>query len=473
METGEFRAMGREAVDLLADYLETIESRPLFPSVEPSDIRDLFDEPLPRRGEPGSALLQEIREKLLPFCAHVNHPGYFGLMTATPTAAGIVADLIASAVNQNVGSYTIGPSATEIERRTVRWLCDLAGLGPKAGGNLTSGGTLANTIGLKLARDSVFPTAPREGVMGRWTAYVSEERHVSIDKAVDMVGVGRGALRTLPTDDAFRVRLDALEDALRRDKAAGLKPFCIIGIAGTTNTGSVDPLPELAEIARREGAWYHVDAAYGGGVLLSERYRGLIRGVERADSVTIDPHKWFFAPVDAGAVLARDESRLTASFGIRPAYLTDEMDPGGERYQYYVHGYEQSRRFRSLKVWMSFKRYGADEIARWIESNIEHARRLAELCRGSADFSCLAEPVMSAVCVRYAPDGVPEDRLAAIHRRAAREIERQGRFWISTTALKGRSAFRVNPVNFRTTLGHIEGLFETLVRECRNAEKIG
>ena len=183
----------------------------------------------------------------------------------------------------------------------------------------------------------------------------------------------------------------------------------------------------------------------------------------------MDPHKWFFAPLDAGAILVRDEARLTASFGLQPAYLTDPMDPSGERYNYYVHGFEQSRRFRSLKVWMGFKRYGTDEMGRWIDANVDQALRLHELAAGHADFQVAVKPRMSAICLRYRPAGAGEDRLARLHAEVARRIEQGGRFWFSTTFLKGATWFRINPVNFRTRLEHMEELFELLQKECAAA----
>jgi aromatic-L-amino-acid decarboxylase len=466
-DTGEFRRAGHALVDRLADYLETVEDTPLFPEVDPSHLDALFDEALPQEPSSIERVIEELERKLLPYCTHVNHPGYFGLITATPAPAGILGDLVASALNQNLGAWTIGPSATALERRTVRWLADLAGLGPGAGGNHTSGGMTANFIGLKLARDwASGDRAQHEGVTGRRAAYVSQERHVSLDKAADAVGIGRDGLRVLPTDERFRIRLDALRSAIERDRREGITPICVIGIAGTTNTGAVDPLPELRRIADECGAWLHVDAAYGGGVLLSPAHRGLLRGVERADSVVIDPHKWLYAPVDAGAILVRDEARLTRSFGIRPAYLTDEMDPTAQRYQYYVHGFEQSRRFRALKVWMIFKRYGARQIGRWVEANIEQARHLYRLARRTRHFEAAMEPSMSAVCLRYAPPGATEEELGTIHRTVARRIEQGGRFWISTTVLKDRWYFRINPVNFRTRLEHMNALMEELAAQC-------
>lgn len=462
--------MGHRTVDMLADYLSTVEEKPLFPRVEPRELAELFREELPREPTPSAALLEEVETKLLPFSTHVNHPGYFGLMTPTPTTMGILGDFIASTLNQNLGTYTIGPAAVAVERQTVRWLTDLVGYGEGAGGNLTSGGMMANLIGLKLGRDwASGDTVQHQGLHKRGAAYASEERHVSVDKAIDVLGLGREGLRILPTDDQFRVRLESLEGAIAEDKARGIVPMCLIGIAGTTNTGSVDPLPELRAIADRERMWLHVDAAYGGGVLLSKKRKGLLRGLETADSVTLDPHKWFYAPLDAGAILVRDEARLTSSFGMMPSYLTDEMDTDGERYQYYVHGLEQSRRFRSLKVWLGFKRYGTDQIGQWIDANIEQTEHLYELGQGSPDFHALIRPLMSGICLRYDPGGVDEETLATVHRTVARRAEAGGRFWFSTTVLKGRSAFRINPINIHTRKGHMDELFALLQRECARA----
>src|SRR4029077_2503963 len=351
MNRGEFRDLGHRVVDLLADYLEHIEEKPVFPNVDPKMLTKLFAEPLPRDPSPAGKVLSELEEKLLPYCTHVGHPGYMGLITPSPNPIGIIGDFICSALNQNIGAFTIGPAAVAMERRTVRWLTELVGYGENGGGNLTSGGMMANFIGLKLARDSVSgDRIQQEGVQERWAVYTSEERHVSVDKAVDAVGLGRAALRALPTDAEFRVRLDALESAIAEDRKRGIRPMCIVGVFGSTNTGAIDPVRELRAIADREGIWLHTDAAYGGGMLLSHAWPMCDRGLELADSVTIDPHKWFYAPLDAGAILVKDDRRLTASFGLKPSYLTDEFDRTNERYQYYVHSFEQSRRFRGLKV---------------------------------------------------------------------------------------------------------------------------
>ncbi|HYL13872.1 MAG TPA: pyridoxal-dependent decarboxylase [Terriglobales bacterium] len=470
MDAREFQQIGHQVVDLLSEYFQHIEEKPVFPDVEPQILTELFAEPLPQAPSPAEEVLAELEEKLLPYCTHVGHPGYMGLITPSPNPVGVIADFICSALNQNIGAYTIGPAGVAMERRTVRWLTDLVGYGQEAGGNLTSGGMMANFIGLKLARDwASRDRAQQDGVQERWAVYASEQRHVSVDKAVDAVGLGRTALRALPTDAEFRVRVDALESAIAQDRMRGIRPMCIVGIFGTTNTGAVDPIRELRTIADREGMWLHADAAYGGGMLLSNQSPMRDRGLELSDSITIDPHKWFYAPLDAGAVLVKDERRLTASFGMKPSYLTDELDHAKERYQYYVHGFEQSRRFRGLKVWMSFKRYGARQIGDWIDNNVHQAKHLYSMVICHPEFEAASNPPMSAICIRYRGADPDAARAKELHAQVVRRVEQSGKFWISTTELKGKTWFRINPVNFRTRSEHMEQLLALLEQECRSA----
>src|SRR5579862_2259544 len=468
MEPGEFREVGHRVVDLLAEYLEHIEEKPVFPNVEPSTLTKFFAEPLPQESSSPEKVLAEVEEKLLPYCTHVGHPGYMGLITPSPNPVGVIGDFLCSALNQNIGAYSIGPAAVAMERRVVRWLTDLCGYGLAAGGNLTSGGMMANFIGLKVGRDAVTGDhAQQDGIREPWAVYASEERHVSVDKAVDAIGLGRSALRALPTDENFQVRLDALEEAIAADKKQGIRPMCIVGIFGTTNTGAVDDIRALRRIADRERMWLHADAAYGGGMLLSHGWPMRDRGLELADSITIDPHKWFYAPLDAGAVLVKDQRRLTASFGMKPSYLTDEFDAADERYQYYVHGLEQSRRFRSLKVWMSFKRYGTRQIGEWIDNNVRQARHMYQLAEKDPEFEPASEPPMSAICIRFKGAELSPEDSKDLHAEVAQRVEQSGRFCISTTELKGKSWFRINPVNFRTREEHMEQLFRLLRQECQ------
>ena len=467
MQYEEFRHAGHYLVDFITDYLQNVQNKPLFPDVQPGFLYDLFNEPLPTDQLTLAQIQQQLEEKVLPYCTHVNHPGYMGLITPSPNPAGILADFLASALNQNLGAYSIGPSAVAMELRVLRWLNDLIGYDEKAGGNFTSGGMMANFIGLKLARDFTSKDkAQHEGLEKIWAVYVSEERHVSIDKAVDAVGIGRNNLRILPTNEKFQLRIDKLEEAIANDKRNGIFPICIVGLAGTTNLGAVDDLQQLHKIAKRENCWLHVDAAYGGGMLLSSKQPGLLKGLELADSVTIDPHKWFYAPLDAGALLIKDHDRLTSSFGLQPAYLTDQTNQKQDRYHFYVHGFEQSKRFRSLKVWTSFHHYGKKQIGEWIDNNVEQARYLHELAIANKDFESATFPIMSAICIRYKKEDLNEEQIKQLHHEVASRIEKDGQFWLATTEMKGRTWFRINPVNIHTTLAHMSSLFQLLIQTC-------
>jgi aromatic-L-amino-acid/L-tryptophan decarboxylase len=470
MDYNEFREAGHHLIDYIADYLQAVPDKPLFTDATPAFLNELFEEEIPNQPRSLDAIQQILEEKLIPYCTHVNHPGYMGLITPSPNPAGILGDLLAAALNQNLGAYSIGPSATAMELRVIRWLNDLIGYDEKAGGNLTSGGMTANFIGLKLARDfTTGDIAQHEGLQGKWTVYVSEERHVSIDKSVDAAGIGRNNLRILPTDDQYEVKISELEEMLQKDKAAGIRPLCIIGLAGTTNLGAVDDLEALHHIAVREQCWFHVDAAYGGGMLLSHKSGNLLKGIQLADSVTIDPHKWFYAPLDVGAILVKDHDRLTRSFGIQHAYLTDQSGDKNVRYQFYVNGFEQSKRFRSLKVWMSFQHYGKDTIGNWVDNNVAQAKHLHDLANASADFESATEPKMSAICIRYQSIGLSDQQATALHHEVAARIEREGKFWFATTMLKGKTWFRINPVNIYTTIETMDALFKTLQEYCSEA----
>lgn len=471
MQYEEFRQAGHYLVDYIADYLKNIENKKLFSDVNPSELYKLFDEAIPDQPKPLSEIQKTLEEKLIPYCTHVNHPGYMGLITPSPNPAGILGDFLASALNQNLGAWSIGPSAVVIERKVIRWLNDLIGYDEKASGNLTSGGMTANFIGIKLARDwTTKDVAQYDGLQDKWAVYVSEERHVSIDKAVDAVGIGRNFLRTLPTNEKFQLRIDALEEAIAKDKAEGIKPICIIGLAGTTNLGACDDLEKLGAIAKRENCWLHVDAAYGGGMMVSNKYPGQLKGIHLADSVTIDPHKWFYAPLDAGAVLVKDHDRLTKSFGILPPYLTDQSEQKNERYLFYVHGFEQSKRFRSLKVWMSFHHYGKKQIGEWVDQNIEQAKHLHQLVTAENIFESATEPMMSAICICYKADDLSKKQLSKLHYDVAARIESEGQFWFATTQMKGQTWFRINPVNIHTTQHHMEELYRVLKQYCKEAE---
>ena len=258
-----------------------------------------------------------------------------------------------------------------------------------------------------------------------------------------------------------------LDEAIAKDKRDGIQPFCITAMGGRTNSGVVDPISKLRAICDREKMWLHVDAAYGGGMLISQKFPGALDGIGLADSVTIDPHKWFYAPLDAGAILVKDARQLKTSFGLQPPYLTQESAEAKERYNFYVHGFEQSRRFRALKVWMGMKRYGTKQIGDWVDANVEQAQHLYGLCQADPDFETARKPAMSAICVRYTGGTMSDQERSQLHIDVAARAEHGGRFWFSTTYLKGKTWFRINPVNFRTRQKHIDELYQLLREECQ------
>jgi glutamate/tyrosine decarboxylase-like PLP-dependent enzyme len=432
----------------------------------PSDLAQLFDESIPERGMPLPELMARLDAHVFDRCVNVNSPGFLGLMTNSPHAIAIVGDLIASALNQNLVLDELAPAAAAMERRTIRWLADLAGYGAAAGGHFTSGGTMATLTALKLARDVAWDddTISR-GVPAGGRIYISEERHVCFDKSVDVLGLGRNALVAIPTNDRYQVRVDLLEQALLSDRAAGRTPVAIVGIGGSTATGSVDDLTSLADIARGHGVWFHVDGAYGGAALLSDERRHLLRGIDRADSIAVDPHKWLFVPLDAGAILVKDARHLASSFDIAPVYLTAASGFSGPL-DFYRESFEQSRRWRSLKLWLVLQRVGRRGLAQWIDANCEQALLLTALAAATPGMSALCEPELGIACLRFDPGGLSEERIGALHRAVAADVVQRGRFWISPTSVKGLWAFRVNPVNLYTSHMDVRELFRDLLARC-------
>ncbi len=488
-----FRDLGYAFVDLMAEYLEGLEGRRVYGPVSPAGMDDLFDEPLPESGTDYDVLLQECRSKVFPNSMAIGSRRYFGMMNPAPLPVAVFADALAAVMNQNAASWRHAPAATAIEKRVVRWLCGLCGLGEDAFGTLTAGGSLANVTGLKLAVNRALgrdlsqedlPDDPAAADLRELTMYVSAQAHYSFDKAVNLLGLGRSQLRKIPEDPLFRIDLEALEQAIAADRAAGRRPCCIIGIAGTTNTGSVDKLDRLAAIARRHGCWFHVDAAYGGAALLSERYRVLLRGIELADSITVDPHKWLYVPFEAGAILVRDGDFLRRSFLVHPEYYmerqplgADDLPPPdprgfhkGDKVNFFQYGIQGSRRFNALKIWLAFKMTGRSRYASWIEQDIDLARALAGLLRRRPEYELIGPNSLGICTFRWRPlpaPGAPPlapETVDQLNRDLQDLVEREGDAWFSHTILKGRVALRVNVENRRMRRDDIDRLLRVIER---------
>src|SRR6185369_13605658 len=464
------RQLGLAVTELIAEHVAQLDTRRVTPDITPLELEKLFDEPLPERGISFEDILGRFRSDIAPNAMGVPSPRYFGQFNPTPLPIGVWADALASMLNQNAGAWRNGPTSAMLEARVIRWLCDLLNYGPQSFGTLASGGSEANLIGLKCARDSVAEgikdrgvrTAPRDLVI-----YASDQCHYSIDKSADLLGLGREGVRKIPTDDRFHIRVDALRETIARDREAGLLPCCIVGVAGTTSTGAVDPLDELAAIAREHRCWYHIDAAYGGPLAFSAQHKHKLRGIELADSITFDPHKWMFVPFACGATLVREGGRvLREAFDMTPEYLNEDRGGADVEFDFFRYGQMGTRRFNSLKLWMAMKFMGREGYAKTVEHQIELTKYLAQRIDELEDFQRVGEVETAVCCFRFMPDGVESDRL---QQDLQQSIERSGEAWLTTTVLHGRRALRVNVNSFLTERRDIDDLVELLVRSGKEA----
>lgn len=471
------KRLGPAVAAIIAEHAATLDDRRVTSPATPSDLARLFDEPLPEQGITIEEILARFTTDVLPHAMQVPSPRYYGQFNPTPLPIGVWADALSSSLNQNAGAWRNGPTSAMIEARVLRWLCDLIDYGPQSFGVLASGGTEANLIALKCARDRIkSDTAGRvpaamnglRALAGDLTVYASEQCHFSIERSVDILGIGRNKLRKIATDENFHVRPDALRLQLQKDREQGLVPCCVVGVAGATSTGVIDPLEELAAIARDNDCWYHIDAAYGGTLAFSNKHSDKLAGIQLADSITFDPHKWMFVPFACGAVLVRQGGKvLRDSFDITPEYLNEDRGGGDVEFDFFRYGQMGTRRFTSLKLWMALKFMGRAGYASVIEHQIELTQYLAAKLGELPGFE-LVSPVETAVCCfRFLPgtssnaDGPAQDGL---QQRLQQKIERGGEAWITTTVLNGRRVLRVNINSFLTRRRHIDDLLELLVR---------
>jgi aromatic-L-amino-acid decarboxylase len=465
------KLLGKAVSEIINDYAAALDTRRVTPAATPADLEKLFAEPLPEKGIAIEEILRRFRNDIEPNAMGVPSPKYFGQFNPTPLPIGVWADALSSLLNQNAGAWRNGPTSAMIEARVIRWLCDLLDYGPRSFGTLASGGSEANLIALKCARDRVAETIKDRGVRSAASdlvVYASEQCHYSIDKSVDLLGLGRASLRKIPTDERFHIRVDVLREQIARDRAEGRLPCCIVGVAGTTSTGVIDPLEDLAAIARENEVWYHVDAAYGGPLAFSSRHREKLRGIALADSITFDPHKWMFVPFACGATLVRDGGRvLRDSFDMSPEYLSEDRGGADVEFDFFRYGQMGTRRFNSLKLWMAIKFMGREGYARTVERHIELTNYLASQLDRMPGFKRVGEVETAVCCFRYMAeavsrlDGSEQDR---VQQRLQQTIERSGEAWLTTTVLHGRRALRVNINSFLTEQRHVDVLLDALQR---------
>lgn len=459
------RFLGNAVAQIIAEHFAGLATRRVTPTATPAELEKLFDEPLPEKGITLQEILERFRDDIAPNAMGVPSPRYFGQFNPTPLPIGVWADALSSMLNQNAGAWRNGPTSAMLEARAIRWLCDLLDYGPQSFGTLASGGSEANLIALKCARDSVDREIKERGVRraaGDLVIYASEQCHYSIDKSADILGLGREGLRKIPTDARFHISLDGLKEAIAADREAGLIPCCIVGVAGTTSTGVIDPLESLAQIARENRCWYHVDAAYGGPLAFSARHKEMLRGIEQADSITFDPHKWMFVPFACGATLVRDGGRiLRDAFDMTPEYLSEDRGGADVEFDFFRYGQMGTRRFNSLKLWMAMKFMGREGYARTVERHIELTKYLAKQIDALKDFKRVGEVETAVCCFRLLPES---DHL---QQRLQQIIERSGEAWLTTTVLHGRRALRVNINSFLTEQHHTDDLVRLLERAAK------
>jgi len=462
-----FRALSHRMVDDAADYIAGLPGRDAWRTV-PSDIRErILDEPLPRDAQGEAAVYDEFVRDVLPYPSGNLHPRFFGWVQGNGMPMGAMADMLASTMNAHLAGYDQSPAL--VEKKVISWLAELMGFPSTTSGVLESGGTMANILGLAVARHSTAGFDVRKtGLQSGGpplTVYSSAETHGWVQKGVELLGIGTDWLRKVPVDDQYRIRIDLLKEMIEGDIASGYRPICVVGTAGTVNTGATDDLNALADLCKENEIWFHVDGAFGALARLSPRLAPMVDGIERADSLAFDLHKWMYLPFEIACVLVRDEAAHTGTFAFAPSYIAGlerGVIAGGLPFS--DRGVDLTRGFKALKAWMCMKAYGVDAFARLIDQNVDQIQYLADLIEAHPNLELLAPAPMNVVCFRYRADGLSSSDLDALNLEILLRIQETGLALPSSTIINGSFAIRVCSVNHRTRKPDIEALAEAVVR---------
>jgi aromatic-L-amino-acid decarboxylase len=477
MTEEQFRSLGHDLVDRIAGFLGSLRGRPVTPAESADKVRAALDaaRTLPEQGEDADVLLKNTAGLLFEHSLFNGHPGFYGYITSSAAPIGMLAELLAAAVNANVGAWKLSPMATEIEAQTIRWLAQFIGYPADCGGLLLSGGNMANLTCFLAARAAKAGWDVRkQGVAGgpSLLAYASTETHTWIQKAADLTGLGTDAIRWIGVDQQQRMDLAALEVQYKRDLKEGHRPFVVVGSAGTVSTGAVDPLPDLAAFCRERKLWFHVDGAYGAFAAGSKEAPADLMGLTAADSVAVDPHKWLYAPLEAGCALVRDPAVLRNAFSYHPPYYSFDV----EATNYYDLGPQNSRGFRALKIWLALQQAGAAAYRQMIREDVALARRLYELAAEHPELEAFTHN-LSITTLRYVPSELrasvgseqTETYLNRLNQLLLTNFENSGEAFCSNALIEGKSALRFCIVNFRTSTGDIEAVPPLVVRLGRQA----
>jgi glutamate/tyrosine decarboxylase-like PLP-dependent enzyme len=461
----EIREWANSVTQFMIDYLDGLRDRPVYRQISSRAIRSGLDSKLPIKGTDLNSLLKVFRETIVPFSRQNAHPRMFGYVQSPGTPIGAFADLLASTLNANLTIWRSAPAPVELERVTIDWIRQILGFGPEAGGLFVSGGSMANLAAVAAARQT------KQHSFGRLRLYASSATHFSIIKAAVLLGIGRQNVQHVAVDECLRMRVDDLVAKITADLDAGYVPFCVVGNAGTVDTGAVDPLREIRDVANRFQLWMHVDGSYGAFAILADSARKLFAGLEQADSIALDPHKWLYLPVDVGCVIYRDPEAARVAFAHEAEYTRMFGEEADEAFVCWDYGPELSRRFRALKVWMLLKAVGLDQLSHVIESNLACARYLESMVQASDDFEMVAPVELSIFCFRHVPTQLRNQstqQIDAFNERLLVALQQDGSSYLSNTTLNGRFALRGCVLNYRTTLRDMEVLLDDLRRATKS-----
>lgn len=449
-----FRALAAEIVGLSEQYLASLDSRPVFPVTSGASTEQLFSEAVPEHG-----LADRTFDSLIQVMAHcrAQNGRFFGYVQGSADPIAALGDFMASVLNQNMTAWRSSPAGVSIERTVVRWLAEAVGC-PGFSGTLTGGGSAANLMGLAMARESRIPANDR-GIhaAGAGVIYASDQIHMAIPKAVAMLGIGRKNLHYIPCDDFYRMLPSELERAIATDKASGGRPIAVVASAGTVNTGSIDPLPEIAAICRAHDLWLHIDGAYGAlaAIAVPEKFAG----VAEADSLSLDPHKWLYQPLDCGCLLYKDSELARQTFTYTGSYARQLSSDPVEGFAFFEESMELSRRFRALKLWLSLRYHGLENFRAAIKKNLDQAQRLAAAIRNSPDLEITGPVELSVVCFRHqVTEDASEELRTRFNLALLKRIVGRGRIYLSNAELNGRFCLRICIVNHLTTDSDIDGV---------------
>jgi aromatic-L-amino-acid decarboxylase len=473
----QFRAIGHSLVESIADFLRDLPTVRTATDLGPDALRELLGRrEMPEKGVDIAPIVDEFARTFFEQSTHNGSPRFFGYITSSGAPIGALADMLAAAVNPNVGAWALSPIATEIENETIRWLGEFMGLPGEWSGVLVSGGNMANMVGFNAARTAKagwdirthgFAAADAR----RLVLYTSAETHTWVNKAADLGGMGTSAVRWIPTDEALRMRVDLLEQSIEADLAAGLAPFMVIGTAGTVGTGAIDPLPAIAALCVKHKLWFHVDGAYGAPAVALRDASADLKGLRLADSIAIDPHKWLYSPLEAGCILTREASALHNAFAFKPHYYQFDDNEGQEVKNYFEYGPQNSRGFRALKIWLAFQQIGASGYRRMIADEIALAHALAGMI-GDHDSLEMGTVSLSIATFRYLPpdlrgtagDESVKNYVNELNARVVTAIRLSGEAFVSNAYIDERYFLRACIVNFRTTLKDVAMLPPLVVR---------